>query len=315
MSGQLVVNAGGRVVDVPEYGTSKIEFPDKKHPTATPVNLMEVMIAASDLRKETDTSQHEATVDIRTSLPWIALTFTGDWHIGNEHTNYRLFDWYMKKVEDTQGLFMMVVGDERDNFVIKKFLSGLFEAVASPQEQAEYVRLLLKRLDDKRKLLARCGGNHNSWTWSEAGIDLERTWYKEMNSPLLNEGGFIHLKVNAVEYCVYIHHGKSLFNSNFNPNHATKRAFEFQGPYDIAAMGHTHVSESAHGFRLNDSFQKDYVQLRTGTFKQDDPYARAMQLGRGQPPGATVLLSASSKRMMPFIKLQDALDVLEALNG
>jgi hypothetical protein len=106
----------------------------------------------------------------------------------------------------------------------------------------------------------------------------------------------------------------SLFNSNFNPNHASKRAFEFQGPFDVSYMGHTHQTEVAHSYRWNDEFIKDYVQCRTGTYKTDDDYARQKQLGRGQRPGATVLYSTVQRHIIPFIDLDDAVTVMKALN-
>lgn len=135
-----------------------------------------------------------------------------------------------------------------------------------------------------------------------------------MKSPLLRNGGFVHLFANDVAYELYLHHGQSVFNSNFNPNHATKRAYEFQGAFDVGAMGHRHVSEVAHGWRNNDSKQHDYIQLRTGTYKTNDQYARAKQLGRGQPPGATVLFDTKTRHMIPFAKLEDAVEVLNKLN-
>jgi hypothetical protein len=208
-----------------------------------------------------------------------------------------------------------VVGDERDNFVIPKFASARDEHVLTPQQQAEYVKWHLKRLDEKGKILARTTGNHESWTWSFSGIHLEHFWHHEMQSPLLENGGFMHLNINETPYEFYLHHGISLFNSNFNPNHATKRAYEFQGPFDVGALGHHHTAEVAHGYRWSDQYQKDYVQFRVGTYKLDDQYARSKQLGRGQPPGATVLLSSVERHMIPLIKLEDAVDVLEALNN
>ncbi len=296
-------------------GTTTLAFPDKKEGGVNPEKLLKVMIEHTVLRQEASSSQHEAQIKIETDLPWIAVFSTGDWHLGSEHTDYALWNRHMELVHNTKGVFMNIVGDERDNFIFAKFLSGMFEAVASPEEQAEFVKLHLKRMDDAQKILGRCGGNHDSWTWSNCGNSLEHYWYQEMKSPLLNEGGFEHIDINGQHlYDFYIHHGLSIFNSNFNPNHATKRAFEFQGPYDAAAMGHTHVAEIAHGYRWNDSFAKDYVQMRTGTYKTDDTYARSKQLGRGQPPGATVLLSTVERHLIPFLRLEDAVMVMEALN-
>ena len=274
----------------------------------------EAMIDTTRLRRERDPSQNEATIKMETNLPWIAILNTGDWHIGSERCDYEAWHRDMSYVKETDGLFMNILGDERDNFVTPKFMRGADEHVISPQQQAEFIEYVLRDLDGVGKIMARTGGNHDHWTWLQSGIELEDFWYKEMKSPLFRNGGFLHLELNGTKYEFYLHHGLTIFNSNFNPNHATKRAFEFQGPFDVGAMGHSHVAEIAHGYRWTDSHQKDYVQMRTGTYKIDDQYARSRQLGRGQPAGATVLLNTVERRMIPFLKLEDAVSVLKGLN-
>jgi hypothetical protein len=320
---EIITNAKGLIKKVvPGFFEQKV-FPDRKLITPdqeVDKRTLDNMIKTQALRRESDPSQNEATVNIRTNHKWLGIFNTGDWHLGSERTDYQKWDHDMGLVRNTDGLYMNIVGDERDNFIIPKFASGQFEALANPQQQADMVEHVLTDMDSSGKLLARTGGNHDGWTWDQSGQSLEHTWYKKMKSPLLSNGGFVHILVDnifkklTVKYDFYLHHGKSIFNSNFNPNHATKRAYEFQGRYDAAAMGHTHVAEIAHGYRNNDSQQHDYVQMRTGTYKMDDQYARAKQLGRGQPAGSTVLINTECKRMMPFLKLEDAVEVLKALN-
>lgn len=310
---RLIINGSGeekviRGVLDPSFDDKKIVPPDKS-------SYLEQMINEQRMRREHDAGQNEATCRIETRLPWVAVFMTGDWHIGSERTDYTLWNAHQTMVYDTDGLYECIVGDERDNFVIPKYATGRDEHLINPHQQAEYVEWHLKRMDDAGKVLARTGGNHDGWTWMMSGIHLEHYWYREMQSPLLENGGFLHLFLNGVPYDFYLHHGITLFNSNFNPNHATKRAFEFQGPYDAAALGHHHTAEVAHGYRWNDSFQKDYVQFRVGTYKLDDQYARSKQLGRGQLPGATLLLNTVERRMIPLLRLDDAVQILEALNG
>ncbi len=239
---------------------------------------------------------------------------SGDWHIGSQYTDYEMWYEHMSMIRETPGVFMVAVGDERDNFVLPKYTAGLFEGVANPDQQAEFVRIWLKRLDDEGKILARAGGNHDHFTWLQSGIDLEGLWYREMKSPLFRNGGFLHLQLNGINYDGFLHHGGSLFNSNFNPNHASRRAFEFMGPYDFSFVGHKHVAETAHSYRWTDQYQKDVVMVRTGTYKTEDQYARAKQLGRGHKGGTTLVLCTVEKRMIPFLKIEDAIDVMEALN-
>jgi hypothetical protein len=309
---EIIINKSGETRQI--RGAIDPVFADKKIvPDSHQVYLTQ-MVAEQRMRREFDTSQNEATVEIQTGQPWIAVFVTGDWHIGSERTDYVLWDKHQHIVLETPGVFECIVGDERDNFVIPKHATGRDEHLINPHQQAEFIAWHLRRLEAEGKLLARTGGNHDGWTWMMSGIHLEQIWYRELKSPLLENGGFVHINVNDTLYDFYLHHGLSLFNSNFNPNHATRRAFEFQGPFDVGAMGHTHVSEIAHGYKWNDEYQKEIVMMRTGTYKLDDQFARSKQLGRGQLPGATVLLNSQEKKMMPFAKLEDAVTVMEALN-
>jgi hypothetical protein len=310
---EIVINAKGDTAEV--SGSTPPEFFDKKINPKSYDSYLEQMVNEQRMRREYDPSQNEATIQIQTHLPWIGLFMTGDWHLGSERTDYTGWQRDQNTVMETEGLYECIVGDERDNFVIPKYATGRDEHLINPQQQAEFIEWHLKTMDNAGKIIARCGGNHDGWTWMMSGIHLENFWYRSMKSPLLENGGFVHLSANDAKYDVFLHHGLSRFNSSFNPNHATKRAFEFQGPFDIGAMGHVHVAETAHGYRWSDQYQKDYVQMRTGTYKLDDQWARSMNMGRGQPAGSTVLISTEEKRMLPFLKLKDAVMVLDALNG
>jgi len=310
---RLIINGRGITREVIQSTT--VEAPDKKQvQTPTRRSVLTRMIDDQRARRAEEVSQDEATVKIKTGLKRIGILFTGDWHIGSDKTDYETWDRHQTLVAETPGMHEAIVGDERDNFVTPKFRQGLYEGVLNPQEQANFVMDHLKDLDAKDKIVARVGGNHDNWTWEGSGIDFESFWYRGMKSPLLRNGGFVHLEVNDVKYEVYLHHGQSLFNSNFNPNHATRRAYEMQGEFDIGALGHKHVSEVAHGYKGSDSKQKDVLFVRTGTYKTADQYSRSKQLGRGQPAGATVVLDTRKRHMMGFRRVEDAVEVMNALN-
>ena len=311
-SPQIVINDKGDTRQIQE--SALITHTDKKIQTPIQRTWIEKAIDVQRQREAVDTSQNEASVKLETGLPYIGILFTGDWHLGSDKVDYSMWDKHQSLVIDTPGLYEAIVGDERDNFVNPKFRQGLFEGLLNPEEQAILVKEYLQVLDDKNKIIARVGGNHEGWSWMQSGINFETFWYQTMKAPILRNGGFVHLSVNEVKYELYLHHGLSLFNSNFNPNHATRRAYEFQGAFDVGAMGHKHMSEVAHGWRESDSKQHDVLFLRTGTYKLNDQYARSLQLGRGQPPGSTVIFNTETKNMMGFAKLEDAVKVLNSLN-
>jgi predicted phosphodiesterase len=311
--GNLITNSQGKTIEVPQ--TALLNHPDKKITTPTNNTWLTTAIETQRQRESTEVQQNEASVTIQTGLPYIGIFFTGDWHFGSDKVDYALWDKHQSLVINTPGLYEAVVGDERDNFVDPRFRSGLYEGIFNPEQQAIYIKEYMQELDKQDKIIARVGGNHDFWTWEGSGINFETFWQRDMKSPILRNGGFVHLKTNEVKYELYLHHGQSLFNSNFNPNHATRRAYEFQGEFDVGAMGHKHMSEVAHGWRGADSKQKDVLFLRTGTYKLADQYSRSRQMGGGQPPGATVLFNTQTRDMMGYAKIEDAVKVLGLLNN
>jgi len=312
MKTKLIINKHGDFEEIVPSGF--INSPDKKIQTPSHDTYLTRMIDQQRARNAIETSQNEATVRIETGLPYVGIFFNGDWHLGSDKVDYGLWDQHQTLVLQTPGMYEAIVGDERDNFVNPRFRSGLYEGLLNPEEQAEYVKWYMEKLDDNGKIIARVTGNHDFWTWEGSGINFETFWYHTMKSPLLRNGGFVHTWINEVFYELYLHHGQSIFNSNFNPNHATRRSFEMMGPFDVGALGHKHVSEVAHGYRNSDSKQTDCIMLRTGTYKLEDQYARSRQLGRGMPPGATVLFNTSTRHMIPFARLEDAVEILGRLN-
>jgi len=311
-SQKIIINSHGNSREVPS--SSILAAPDKKIQTPHHETWLTRIMEQQRERKEIETSQDEATVKIQTRLKYIGINFTGDWHFGSDKVDYLLWDKHQTMVLENDGMYEAIVGDERDNFVNPKFRQGLYEGILNPEEQAEYMKFYMEQLDAKSKIIARVTGNHDFWTWEGSGINFETFWYKGMKSPLLRNGGFVHLQANKVPYEIYMHHGQSIFNSNFNPNHATRRAYEMQGAFDVGVLGHKHVSEVAHGYKNSDSKQHDLVMVRTGTYKLSDEYSRSRQLGRGQPPGATVLFSTSERKMIPFARIEDAVEVMNKLN-
>lgn len=312
MKEQLIINGNGDIREVVQ--SALISHPDKKEPHFEPRQWLDSAIEQQRQRHEYETSQNEATVRIQTGLPWTGIFFTGDWHLGSDKVDYVLWDKHQSLVLETPGLYEAIIGDERDNFVKPKFRNGLFEGVWNPDQQAKFVQWWLTHLNDNDKIIARVGGNHDAWTWDQSGINLESLWYRDMKSPLLRTGGFVHTYFNDTFYEIYLHHGLTRFNSSFNPSHAVKRAREFMGDFDVGAMGHVHLAESTHSWTGLDDKHHDFIQLRTGTYKMDDQYARSLQLGRGQPPGATVLFNTRERRMIAFSSLESAVIVLSALN-
>ena len=293
---------------------TKITFADKKKVIFDSASHIKAVIEEQKLRGEADPSQNRCEVRIKTDLPFILVVGSSDWHLGSEHCDYEMFWKHYNLIKDTDGVFVNIIGDERDNFVMPKLRAGLFEEVLNPQQQADLFQGLLQGWDDKGKILARCGGNHDNFSWMEVGVNIENYWYQDMKSPLMRVGGFEHLKLNKIEYVGWLHHGLSVYNSTFNPNHASRRSFEMQGPFDFSMMGHTHQEEVSMGWRWSEEYAKRVCMVRTGTYKTDDTYAKSRQFPRGQEPGACILFDTREKRMMGFDNINSGIEALVAMN-
>lgn len=257
----------------------------------------------------------EASVELNCEYPPV-IVFSGDWHLGAGRTDYTQWLDDIEFVMQTQCVFLVDVGDDRENIRRFKTLSAVFAQTLSPTEQATLVKGIVDELTDKNKLLAKVGGNHDIEFDERAGFaELVQAYvYRNMNAPLFANRGIVHLSVGDVTYDMLLFH-KSRFRSFLTPTHGARRELMLAYPQaDIVAGGHDHQPgiEVFWYNMLADS--QPSVLIKVGTYS-DSVYGWRYFHNGGFPINPAVVLLTKERKVIPFADPRDAVTFARALGG
>jgi|WetSurSiteA1Bulk_404760.scaffolds.fasta_scaffold34659_2 hypothetical protein len=228
--------------------------------------------AGSSLDDSLDYTQESATVKIDTDTP-IAVVYTGDWHLGDTHTNHE--DWLsdMKTIMDTPAVYMVDLGDSYQNMRSFKVLSAVLEQVLSPAQQAALFKSLVDELTEKGKLLAKVGGNHDQeFDERTFGESLQRYLLDSIEAPIFSNRGLLRLQIGKQTYTNLLFH-KSRFRSVFRPTHGAYREWQMSYPAEVVVGAHDHVpaAEIMYGYtwaqELGEPIGGQTFLLKVGTYQ------------------------------------------------
>ncbi len=258
-------------------------------------------------------SPREANVEIATDKP-VTIIFTGDWHLGAGRTNYQAWLEDMQYVIDTDGVYMIDVGDDRENIRRFRTLAAVFGQVLKPAEQAVLMRGIVDELTSKNKLLAKVGGNHDIEFDERAGFAtvVQMYVYEKMKAPLFQNRGVLHLKVGNAKYDILLFH-KSRFRSFLTPTHGARRELMLSYPLaDIVAGGHDHQPgiEVFWYNMLADAMPTTLIKV--GTYS-DSVYGWRYFHNGGFPINPSVVLHPKERKVIPFANPHDAVTYMRAI--
>ena len=304
---RLVINGKGETKIV--YPNERTFFADKKTPLISEDHLLSQLTEARRIYQEMEVGQREATVRLQPQYPDLPtyLWLNTDAHVGSVLTDYGAFLRDYHSVLETPNFYTVSNGDEVDNFMVTlgKAATGVYEDPISPQQQALLIQSLYRKMDTQGKLLAMSFGNHNQWLRG-AGYKFENTWLRDVNCPVLNCGGVLHIELGTQTYDLAMSHSH-WGNSKLNPTNAAKRMLEHEYPTaDICFLGHTHTKEVLHFNRGG----KDRLAVIGGTYKVDDEFGAEHGMGRGGVGecGITIALSPDRRQMQDFYTVDEALE-------
>ena len=304
-------NARGKVEHVtPEYIDVKVSECD----------LEEVKTAIDgrlELRNSHMFAQAEASIDLSGEFSPL-VSFLGDVHYGSGDTDYDLFHEHVNLISESPNVYTILMSNMIDNAIPAQYPDGMLQNVIPPEEQVAAMRKIIQGLDEKGKVLgAVTSPCHEGWTWSKAGQDINRLiyGYEGRRFPVLENGSKLMVNVDRVEYYFALYHKVGPFNSNLNKNNGTQRMMQLNHQSaDVVAAAHHHVAEAMQTYFNKGSNQRPVCFFRTGCYKLDDLWAKGRGYTGGEPGGQSVMLENKEKRMMPFLKLEDAIEVHQARN-
>jgi len=260
-------------------------------------------------------SPQAAEINIATNDP-VVLVFTGDWHLGAGRTNYEAWLEDITMLMQTDGVYMIDVGDDRENIRRFKTLSAVFAQVLTPSEQAVLIRGIVNELTERGKLLAKVGGNHDIEFDERAGFaELTQAYvYEKMKAPLFQNRGLVHLTVGDALYKILVFH-KSRFRSFLTPTHGARRELMLAYPgADIVAGGHDHQPGIEVFWYNMMADNLPTLLLKVGTYS-DGIYGRRYFHNGGFPVNPSVVLYPQERKMLPFADPRDAIAYVRVVKG
>ena len=299
---------------IDEDGFGEIIFEDKK--VAEDIGWREYVdlaLKAQDINKRSSDIQRTASITIKTDKP-IAITYTSDWHLGDGATDHASWLSDMEMMINCPYLYMIDLGDDRQNAKTFKVLSVVLGQVLSPKQQARLVKNLIDELTEKKKLLAKVGGNHDEeFDERLLGEALQSYLLAKIKAPRFSNRGLLKLKIGKETYTNLLLH-KSRYSSFLRTNHGNMREHQLSYPADIVASGHNH----APGFEIFNRYELardaglpfggESFLIKTGTY-QDSSYGWKYFHGGGMG-NPTVILFPDRHKKLIFMDAKDAIDYL-----
>jgi hypothetical protein len=232
-----------------------------------------------ELHKRSDPYQQFLTIDYSQATKPIAMASASDLHLGGGFTDHPAIRDTMELVLATDNLFIGLAGDTIEGFIPGvKPAETVEQQVAPVKAQLKALEALTDELLDHDKLWYMSWGDHDAkWFEQTVGVNLVKMMVQH-KVPYFVGRATIRLLVGEQEYWLLVNHSER-FNSQWNPIHPQRRAYERFFPADVCIAGHKHkpaFSRFVHyeelrraGFNLGGpSFL-----VANGTFKTGpDPY-------------------------------------------
>ena len=293
---------------------AEVFFPDKKH--AEDINWRELLDLATkgqDINERMTDDQRIATIQIDTDKP-IAITFSGDWHLGDGSTDHESWRRDILYFIETPNLYLIDMGDDIQNMRSFRTLSAVLGQVLSPVQQAQLLKSIIDELTQKNKLLAKVRGNHDvEFDERIFGQAIQKYLVETANAPMFNNRGLIKLIVGDTAYTILLFH-KSRFRSFMRSTHGNYREYQLSFPADLVVGAHDHVPafETMWHYTLareaGMNFGGEAYLIKVGTYQDGDYGWKYFHNGGQLNP--TVVLYPDRHKKVAFMDPHDAVQFM-----
>lgn len=286
----------------------RIEFEDiRKTDPADIDEFIEEVIRLQDKQNRLDTRQVDASLKIHDDKP-IGIALTADWHIGGWGTDLRLLRDDVNRMADTEGLYVVFLGDAGDNYIGGAPPGAQFEQIIRPGEQfaiAEYFFLKLKK-----QILAAVQGCHDTWSDKQANHNFIADVTQKIEALNLWHGGTLEVRLGDECYRGHLRHkfrGKSMYN----PLLTCYRVMQHYGVADWAAVAHEHFCAHQYGQMEG----QDVLFVRPGSYKVFDNYGQQIGGYAGLPRVPVIILHPDKHRLDCYPILEAGIEGLRHARG
>jgi hypothetical protein len=252
---------------------------------------------------------HRQTQRIRFRRGPIAIAFAADLHLGSTGVDYERVFREAQIIAETDGMYLMLVGDLVDNFILAKLVCARWSTAVSLEEEWVLLKKYLDVVADK--LLVSVSGNHEKWTYALSGIDYFKEALARVRRDVVydTDDALVRLEVGRAVFPTRLRH-RWLGNSIYNPTHGIERAYRFDGDFIVGVGGHDHAAGLARQFNAGG---RTGMAVLCGSYKRVDPFARAKGFARPNGSTAVTVIFDEDGTMIGIDRLEYAASVIRKL--
>ncbi len=283
-----------------------VTFNDMRVPDAEDVrDFVSAMVDMQSAQQALDTKQVKASFTLRETKP-VGIAFFGDWHMGADGVDYGLHEHQVETIRNEEGLYMIGMGDYKDNYITDAPKGGAAGQIIQPGMQDRVVRYYIKKL--REQILALIRGCHDHWDMRSASKDFVDVLCEDANAVNLWHGGTISIGLGNQVYTGHVRH-RYKFESSLNRSNAMRRMMEMFGTADFAALAHHH-NPHVDFYHLQGAYR---ALIRSGSVKKWDEYAQQHGFGKGKAGVPVLILWPDEHRMEAHWDLRPGIEHLRAV--
>lgn len=284
----------------------KVTFEDRKEPTSEDVDkYYDQLKALNHAAMQLESKQTKATISLDEDKP-VGIAFWGDWHMGCRGVDYDKLDEDTEIIRNTDGLYVIGMGDYKDNASGLVHQDGTHDSIATTDLQDKLVMRRFEQTADKHIVTIR--GCHDDWDKRNSNKDFIQALCGITGAVNLWHGGIINLTVGDIEYRIGARH-KYKFESSLNTTNTQRNFMNEFGPCDIIALAHKHFCELEHTERMG----TEVIYLRSGSYKRYDEFGQKLAGYEGIHGVPLCILFPHERQIIPFRRLEDGVAVLKTL--
>lgn len=286
----------------------RVTFEDKKEPTEQDIDeYYEQLKRTNSAIMRLESKQTKASISIDDDKP-IGLVFWGDWHLGAKGIDYEQFDKDLEIINNTDGLYVVGMGDYKDNANAVIHPNSVQEEIAQSDMQDRIVLRKFEQTAEKHIVTIR--GCHDDFDKRLSNKDFIQSLCDITGAVNLWHGGIINLTIGTQEYRIGARH-KYKFESSLNTTNTQRNFINEFGHCDIVALAHKHYCELQHTQRMGDNT----IYLRSGSYKRYDEFGQKLAGYEGIHGVPVVILMPDTHEMIPFKSLEAGAAMIGKLRG
>jgi len=240
------------------------------------------------------------------------LAFAADHHFGSSGTDIEAAFKEAELVVSTPGMFLVLIGDMLDQFIIGTLRRARDTARFSIPDEWALVRKYLDLVAPV--LVVSVGGNHENWAELLTGVDYFASTLAQIKRDCIYDAHDVNvtLEVDGVSWPGRVRH-QWLGTSMYNDTHGIERAVKFDERFTWGAGAHTHRGGVVRSYTADGNAGMAVV---AGSYKRVDNYARRKGYVKPGPYMAVaILFDPETESMTGFSDIRMAARVMESLYG